>query len=329
MNFTQIAIVIFSIFSGVRAVKSEFFSKNSNLRIGVWNATSKLDLMRVCNSENDQLDILIVDGLKVVPIKKRKVQSLSLKMIPMGAGNNRPFPHYHRYKNEMRKGAVYADFLDASELGKGLEACRRRNIKVMIQVTLGKDLKEFKLRKSILLASLLWNSFFAEGYFHDRPFGPDFSFDGIHFVHDSKLLNPISSIMKRLKEMAENDGERELILGNECGDKTIAIGYSDFIITSAELASTMRVPFFVANTVKGLEEIKKNQYFKGTSKKLDKKNTTVVKQDAENTSGPGWMCAAVCVGILVTLTVTFIFVRLYLKKKFAKEDLKNQRGFVE
>lgn len=239
------------------------------LKVAIWNSKSGLELKEVCR--NDKMDILILEGLQVKPANKGKSQCL--KMLPIQ--NQKPFPHVHRHTQEKEKGAVYADFLEVSELGRALESCKRRNVKILIQLKIGKEVK-FTRRQTILMSALLWDSFFYSGDYYDRPFGADIVFDGIHFVYENGTSNLSNGLMKKIKDMAEFE-ERKVILSSESGEIKMIPSESNFIITSdasisAKTAPT-NVPFIIltpADESKTIEKFKDYKMFKGVVMKLNK-----------------------------------------------------------
>lgn len=242
---------------------------NKLLKVAIWNSKSGLELKEVCR--NEKMDILILEGLQVKPVNKGKSQCL--KMLPIK--NQKPFPHVHRYTQEKEKGAVYADFLEVSEFGHALESCKRRNVKIMIQVKIGKEVK-FTRRQTILMSSLLWDSFFYSGDYYDRPFGTEIVFDGIHFVYENGTSNLSNSLMKKINEMSEF-GERKVILSSESNEIEMIPSESNFFITSAASitlkTAPKNVPFVIlssADESKAVEKFKDYKMFKGVAKKLDK-----------------------------------------------------------
>ena len=241
--------------------------KDDLLKIAIWNANSGLELKEVCR--NDKMDILILEGLQIQSVNKGKAQCL--KMIPMN--NNKPFPHIYRFTKEKEKGAVYADFLEVSELGRALESCKRRKVKILIQLKIGKEVK-FTRRQSILMAALLWNSFFYAGDYYDRPFGKEIVFDGVHIAYDKGTLNIVTGLIRRINEMAMNE-DKDVIMSSESGDiKTIAME-SNFIVTSIDsITSPPKIPFVVLmndENTKVIENLKPCETFKGTVRRLNKK----------------------------------------------------------
>jgi hypothetical protein len=269
-DFLYLLIVILIIKTGNTIIMKE----ESLLRVAIWNAKSGLELKDVCQNEN--MDIIILDGLEVQPMNKGKSQCL--KMLPIH--NQKPFPHVHRYTKTKDKGAVYADFLEVSELGRALESCKRRNVKILIQLKIGNEVK-FTIRQSILMSVLLWDSFFYSGYHYDRPFGNEIVFDGIHVVHGKLKSNLSNILMKKIKEMAEFE-DRNLILSSESSEIKMIPTLSNFIITSAGLITAKtapkNVPFIIvtsADESKTVENFQNNKMFKGTAKRLNKNNRLI------------------------------------------------------
>ena len=238
------------------------------LRIAIWNSSSGLELKEVC--QNDKMDILILEGLRVKSMSKGK--SHCLKMLPVQ--NQKFFPHAHRQILDKGKGAVYADYLEVSELGQVLDICKQRNVKVLIQVEIRKQIKLTR-RQTILMSVLLWNSFLSSSYYYDRPFGADFVFDGIHFVHDSGTLNISHNLMKKIRNISEFE-DRRVILSSESSDIKNVPSESDFVITTASSINAKSapkdVPFVIRTTVdelKTFEEFIDYKMFKGFATKLN------------------------------------------------------------
>lgn len=216
--------------------------------INLWNANSGLEIKEIC--QNDDMNILILEGLQVIPItssSKKPVTSYALTMRGMGSNWSTPFPHYHRFFTGKDKGAVYADFLDVCGMGDALRTCQKRGVKIVLQVKF-ESCTKFSRRKVILLSSLLWNSFLGDGQHYDRPFGPGIEFDGFHFVHDKTTVIATGKVIERLREMAWNV-EKDFIMSTSTNnfkfnsDKIVP--GSTFIIINDPKSIIVSVPFAV------------------------------------------------------------------------------------
>lgn len=260
---------VFFIFSAVLASK-----------INLWNANFGLEIKEVC--DHDDLDILIIEGLQLIPttFKSSKKTSIAhvLKMSGMGPNHSAPFPHYYRFFKEKTRGAVYADFLNVKGLGEALKSCLRRKVKIVLQVKIESDSNTLTRRKRILLSSLLWNSFIGDGKYFDRPFGQEISFDGFHFVHDKATVSVVTQLVKRLSEMAWNS-EKEIILSTGSSDFKYNSGRmvseSAFVITNDPKSVDGKIPFAVVLTgnEKNLDDsFKRSKSFYGIVRVLSKKN---------------------------------------------------------
>ena len=284
-------------------------------KIAVWNANSGLELKEVCR--NDKMDILILEGLQIQPVNKGKSQCL--KMLPFKSSNNyKPFPHVYRYTKEKEKGAVYADFLEVSELGRALESCKRRKVKILMQVKIGKEVK-FTHRQMILMSVLLWNSFFYSGDYYDRPFGKEIVFDGIHFIYENGTLNLSNNLMKRLNEMAKFE-DQKVILSSQSSDIKVIPSESNFIITTPDLITTKtapeKFPFIVltsSDESKTIEKFKNFKMFKGTAKILNKTSrltglkTLISRNPNNDTSGLSIFAIFLIVTFLIFTSVIFFY----------------------
>lgn len=302
-------------------------TKNELLKIAIWNANSGLELKEVCRSE--KMDILILDGLQV----QVKGRSHCLKMLQLGSSQNRfkPFPHIHLFTKEKKKGAVYAEYFDVSELGRALESCKQSNVKIFIQVKMRKNLKLTR-RKTILLSSILWNSFFYNGDYYDRPFGHEIVFDGIHLSFERETLNLSRNLINRMNEMAQNEG-REISFSSESGNLNNALMESNFIIVpqdsiTAKTAPT-EVPFAILTTdenSKKIEQFRNCKMFRGKAKKLCKTSRLaslkrLMSRNPKNlTSGPSIFAILLIVGLfIIFLLISFyVFKWTTTKKSSAK-----------
>ena len=286
--------------------------------VAYWSADSKLDLGEVCR--HVKTDILILDVLSVVSSEKKT--STVLKMVPMGGNKSdlRPFPHLYRFLQEKEKGAVYADYLEVSGLGRQLIECREQNVRILIQVRVENEVK-WSMRKSILLSAQLWNSFMAvDGEFYDRPFGKEIRFDGFHFIYDNLTAHKVSNLMKRLKEMAHNEGT-SLILSGSCVN-------SKFKSDTVESESDFTVSPIDSESfgVYGLNNFKKT--LKGRMKILSKngrlnelKNLTSrnPKNFEENYRVPFLVIAAgLVIGLIIFITIAYVY---HIKLKSETEDM--------
>lgn len=293
-------------------------------KIAIWNSKSGLELKEVCR--NEKMDILILEGLQVKPVNKGKSQCL--KMLPIQ--NQKPFPHVHRYMQEKEKGAVYGDFLEVSELGHALESCKRRNVKILIQVKIGKEVK-FTRRQTILMSSLLWDSFFYSGDYYDRPFGTEIVFDGIHFVYENGTSNLSNNLMIKINEMSEF-GERKVILSSESNEIKMIPSESNFIITSAASITTKTapktVPFVIlssADESKTVEKFKDYKMFRGTVKKLDKSSrlaglkSLTSRNPKVTEDGPSIYLILLIAALIIFVSVLVIY--KFKKSKSTKKEI--------
>lgn len=299
-------------------------------KVAFWSADSKLQLQEVCQFEH--INVLILDVLRVLPAESES--SNVLKMVPMSENQSEflPFPHVHRFMKEKEKGAVYADFLDVSGLGLQLAQCQKRNVRILIQVKIEKDLKMSR-RKLILLSSLLCNSFIlVDGDFYDRPFGKEVRFDGFHFVYDKSTERQVSSVMRNLKERAKIGATTDMILGSSSSDYKYngeeVVNESNFIVTSVVPKTTKIAFVLVAPGSKLLKSAKLNNFFKGKLQFLDKKGrlNDLKKLISRNpiASEPDFnvfIIAGVLGGSLAFSAITFIL-SIFFRKRLAKDPIK-------
>lgn len=307
----------------VKIVNAMLF-KEGLTNISLWNANSGLELKEVCR--NDRMDILILEGLQIQPENKGKSQCL--KMLPLGVSHNyKPYPHVYRYTKEKDKGAVFPDFLEVSELARALESCKRRKVKILMQVKIGKEIK-FTNRQTILMSVLLWNSFFYSGDYYDRPFGKEIVFDGIHFVYEKGTSNLSNNLMKRINDMAKF-GEQKVILSSQSSDIKIIPSESNFIIASSDLITTKtapeKFPFIVltsSDESKTVEKFKNFKMFKGTARRSNKNSRlvglkTLISRNPNNETGGLSIFAIFLILTLFIFTSVIIFYNF--KRKISKK----------
>ena len=284
------------------------------MKIALWNANSGLELKEICR--NDKMDLLIVEGLQVLASGKNSENVL--KMIPMGPKNSKPFPHFYRFFKEKSKGAFYGEFLDVSELGEGLQSCKLRHVKLMLQVKIESNVKMTR-RKMILLSTLLWNSFLSDGNHYERPFGSEIAFDGIHFVYDKSAVDLVGKLIKNLRETAWND-EKEIILSSAESNFNFNpnrfVKESNFVITNDSKSIPSNISFAVTMSLneKNSHVAKKyegNKSFYGTVKilcKMDRlgKLKRLISRNPKPTDSEGnwtWLLVALTVGLVLILVL--------------------------
>lgn len=304
------------------------------MKIAMWSADSGLELKEVCR--NDRMNILILEGLQITSVNDGKLPCL--KMLPLGMSPNfKPFPHIYRYEKEKDKGAVFPDFLEVSELGRALESCKRRKVKILVQVKIDKEVK-LTHRQTILMSVLLWNSFFYTGDYYDRPFGKEIVFDGIHFIYEKGTSNISNNLMKRINEMAKFE-EQKIILSSQSNDikdiKAIP-SESNFIITSPDSITTKTAPgnfsFVVLTSSDGskmAEKFKNFKTFKGTATRLNKNSRiaglkTLISRNPKNeTSGIPIFAILLFLSSIVFISgiIFYNFKRKLLKKKDSSMEM--------
>ena len=291
-------------------------------KISFWSADSGLELKEVCR--HDQMDVLIVDGLRIQPAGNKASPAAVLKMVPMSGRKSEfmPFPHYYKFFKEKGKGAVWPDYLDVSGLGPQLAECQRKGVKVLIQVKTEKEVGKLSRRKLILLSKMIYDSFIADdGEFVERPFGNSFRFDGLHFAYDKANADKVADLMRRIKVLAEIE-KSDLVISSSSGDyKTLQdepTAESNFVITSVVPKITTK-PFVMLESK--VKDLKNNSFFKGTMKILNKKgrltglNKLVSRNPGSYDSGVNVYVISPIVlgGSLILGSVIFILYIVYRK----------------
>ena len=320
----------------VHAKQELFGNENSDHKIGLWSGNCGLELAEVCRSNPNGLDMIVIEALQVFLLNKGN--TFQLKMLDMGAKYSRPFPHQYRFIKGKDKGAGYGDYFDVSEMEGTLKACRDKKIKMMVQMSLV-GLTRLRKRQVILLAMMLWNSFFEGNV--DRPFGSEFIFDGINFVYDKNSEDVALEVIKGLKRTAlMTESETNLVISSGSRDKYISTGIaneSTFIIVPESFnPKNMPTgnPFVVQQSsiamgekIKIHEKFKSNSMFKGIScklgsndrffalKRLLSRNPSTSSEDRSNN---GILVYVIIIVIVVTI-VTFIAYSVY-KYNFIYEN---------
>jgi hypothetical protein len=308
------------------------------MSLGLWSpASSTVSLKSLCDSStSDAFDTLVIDvNLFLEP--RAGSDSFILKMREGPALLKFPkYPHYGKFVNPRASGksSVSADFYDLGGLGEALQMCSKRRKNVLLQVTIG---GRMKIRQTILLYSLIWNSFFTDLHYSDRPFGRDFRFNGIHLIiqkdaelkdsKSSKQRNRLSerrhddnalAVIRGLQNMAESEKSKVIVstfFHDEKSRTDAVLRASDFSVIANAAAPPSSGHFVVMNCEKSCKKFKNNKLFKGILLSVDSSNNRHVLNGLASrnpTSSNGGtnvftMVVFVLVGLLlVTLLLFFI-----------------------
>lgn len=294
------------------------FNKLKPAEYLLWSKESKLNLDESCPA----VDFIVIEGAEVRTDDDGKTFSLHLSSL--GRGNNRPLSHMHRFANGKKRGAVWPDYVDATQIGSTLTACRnQRKTKMLLKISLDSKYA-INFRQVILLASISWNSFLSKAPVdQDRAFGKDFAFDGIHLIHNQLTTKAAEKFIQRLHEFAAVENRKDLVILSENVDSDLHLNAADANVIDSKIAENFTNPFVIlAKSTDCLNpKIAKSKNYRGTIRAsvLKRRRFLSFNKSKPASQGEIFMIAVILGAIFIGLVTAFVFIRSYLKRKFGQE----------